>query len=111
MIVCISVQEHVAFISEEDLKNPHIRHFDHLNPGWDKVHSYVWLQTCFIHTFTHTSEVYSYIIYCMSLSGPHCSPHYSDFMHLIVNCNDVFAFNCYLNKDFLSSLQQFPLKM
>ena len=31
------LQEHVAFISEEDLENPHIRYFDHLNPGWDKV--------------------------------------------------------------------------
>ena len=37
MIVCISVQEHMAIISEEDLKNPHIRHFDCLNPGWSKV--------------------------------------------------------------------------
>ena len=30
-------QEHVAFISEEDLENPHIRYFNRLNPGWIKV--------------------------------------------------------------------------
>ena len=27
----------MAFISEEDLENPHIRYFDHLNPEWSKV--------------------------------------------------------------------------
>ena len=36
----LAPQEHVAFISEEDLENPHIRYFDHLNPGWDKVTFY-----------------------------------------------------------------------
>ena len=36
-VINIPLQEHVAFISEEDLENPHIRHFNHLNPGWNKV--------------------------------------------------------------------------
>jgi len=30
----------VAFISEQDLNNPHIEHFEHLNPEWNKVRSH-----------------------------------------------------------------------
>ncbi|XP_065889419.1 uncharacterized protein [Dysidea avara] len=35
------LKEHVAFISEQDLENPHIRYFQHLNPEWSKGHCLV----------------------------------------------------------------------
>ena len=35
--IVLFVQEHVAFIAEQDLENPHIKYFEHLNPEWNKV--------------------------------------------------------------------------
>ena len=38
----------MVFISEEDLEeNPHIRYFDHLNPGWSKVTNNVCIFLCY----------------------------------------------------------------
>ena len=34
------VKEHVAPITDQELKNPHIKFFDEQNPGWRKVHTH-----------------------------------------------------------------------
>ncbi len=31
------LQEYVSKITEQDRKNPHIKFFENINPGWNKV--------------------------------------------------------------------------
>ena len=49
------LKEHVAPITDEELKNPHIKFFTEQNPGWKKVRAFIYLINMIL-TCNHSTQ-------------------------------------------------------